>query len=159
MLKGVLCILVIGICGYIGSLLSKKYALRQDLTSEMLHAAAGIKNRILRKEILSCAIEKEAKGLVEPMLKNIAAMLSQNPKESVGEIWAKEFAGSEEKIFINIGDAVEGLARSGNSAQLDEIIFELTQILHKLRSEKKGKVQGYMSVGVLFGIFLGVLFI
>lgn len=159
MLKGILCILVIGICGYIGSLFSKKYALRQAMISDMLNAVSGIKNRIMRREILSFAIKKEAKGLVEPQLLSIADKIFKNPKESVGSIWTGEFSKCEEKMFLNIGDAIEGLAKSGSSVQIDEVIFELTQTLHKLNSEKKGKMQGYMSIGVLFGIFLGVLFI
>jgi len=159
MLKGVLCILVIGICGYIGSLFSKKYALRQAEIADMLNSLSGIKNRILRREIVSFAVRKEAKGPIGPHLLCIADKVGENPKESLGSVWADEFSRCEEKAFINIGNAIEGFAKTGNSTQLDEIIFELTNTLHTLNLEKKGKMQGYMSVGILLGVFLGVIFI
>ncbi len=157
MLKGILCIAVIGLCGYIGTLLSKKYLEHLCFLRELLGSVTGMRNRILHGELLHRAIGREARG--NQNLLGIADQLVQNPRIKVSTAWEEAFIKLNDPAVTALGRGIESLCTSGNAAELDEGILLLTNRIRQMEDEKRGKTKGYLSVSVLIGIFVGVLFI
>lgn len=175
MIKIISLLFVVIACGYIGKLFSKSLEIRSEILNNYLKDIIFFKNMVMveGRDILT-ALKKTGSSsecfLCEGY-KNTSFLIDENPSLDVSECWnvsLQKIESNEDKehlkendfkMIINFGKVLSLLRHSVSDNVIEKQIKDLENYIESQEKEMNKKTKIYNRMGLVIGLFIGIILI